>query len=133
MKTTIQTKMTCGVDAWSKKHGTENLVAGMITLAIRHAPAILRESITFWTIAKEPDLTIRILVIAGWITRLKTASANSPRDDGDAGDGLVVLLDLIDGARILVAPARALPQRFIMLMDTEDSVTNLTLMLPEEY
>ncbi|GDY02418.1 hypothetical protein LBMAG49_17470 [Planctomycetota bacterium] len=35
-------------------------------------------------------------------------------DEGDKGKGRVVLLDLIDGARILVAPARALPQRFFM-------------------
>ncbi|MCY2956445.1 MAG: hypothetical protein NT107_05335 [Planctomycetota bacterium] len=35
-------------------------------------------------------------------------------DEGDKGKGRVVLLDLIEGARILVAPARALPQRFFM-------------------
>ena len=35
-------------------------------------------------------------------------------DEDDKGKERVVLLDLIEGARILVAPARAMPQRFFM-------------------
>ena len=108
--------MTCGVEGWAKRNGTESLVRALAQIAATTA-TIMREPITFWTITKRADLScIRILV-----------------DDGDKGTGHVVLLDFLDRERVLSAPDDALPQRFFMTKITEDDGTYQTLMLPEEY